>query len=117
MSDQPKIIEPTAGPYRTVRLFSKPTIPPLPSGIVAGQGADYRVLAVVVPNGTETEEDLANAALMSRAWQMKQLLESAAEEIAILHNIYRNCVGKGPPCVNRVVIAIQELLADIRVDQ
>jgi hypothetical protein len=112
-----KTIEPTAGPYRTVRLFSKPTIPPLPSGIVAGQGADYRVLAVIVPNGTETDEDLANAALMSRAWQMRELLESAAEEIAILHDIYRNSVGRGQPCVNGVVIAIRKLLADIRVDQ
>jgi hypothetical protein len=110
-----KIIEPTAGPYRTARLFSKPTIPPLSCGIVNGQGADYRVLAVVVPNGTETDEDLANAALMSRAWQMRELLESAAEEITNLHLAYRHRMGMGP-CVNGVAIAIRELLADIRVD-
>jgi hypothetical protein len=111
-----KTIEPTAGPYRTARLFSKPTIPPLSCGIVAGQGADYRVLAVVVPNGTETDEDVANAALMSRAWQMKQLLESAQAELEHLHHFYRNAFVSAPS-VNGVAIAIGQLLSDIRVDQ
>lgn len=111
-----KIIEPTAGPYTTARLFHKPKIPPLSIGIVKGQGADYRVLAVVVPQGTESAEDVANAALMSRAWQMKQLLESAAEEIENLHHVYRNAFDSAPS-VNGVAVAIQDLLADIQVEQ
>lgn len=116
MSDQPKIIEPTAGPYRTARLFHKPTIPPLSCGIVKGQGADYRVLAVIVPNGTETDEDLANAALMSRAWQMKQLLEEAAAEITVLNKANQHLMNLDR-CDNGVAVAIRKLLADIRVDQ
>ncbi len=74
------------------------------------------MLAVIVPNGAETDEDIATAALMSRAWQMKELLKSAAAEIANLHEIYRNSVGMGP-CVNGVVIAIEDLLADIQVEE
>ena len=67
----------TKGPWRTARGFG--TSPPivLPMLIVEGQGGRYRNLAIIVTAGAESDEDRANAAIMSRAPQMFDLLSGA----------------------------------------
>jgi hypothetical protein len=80
----------TPEPWRTARGFS--TSPPiaLPLLIVRGQGKDCRTLAVIVPDGTETEEDIANAAIMSRAPQMLACLKRM--QVALGEFCCLNCI-------------------------
>lgn len=94
----------TPGPWRTARGFS--TSPPIvmPILIVEGQGERYRQLAVIVPAGTESDEDVANAALMSRSPKMYDLLLEA-------ENILSGCGSKD---AKKLVSTIRELIIDIR---
>jgi hypothetical protein len=80
----------TPEPWRTARGFS--TSPPiaLPLLIVQGQGKDCRTLAVIVPDGTETDEDIANAAIMSRAPQMLACLRRM--QVALGEFCCLNCI-------------------------
>lgn len=94
----------TPGPWRTARGFA--TSPPivLPMLVVCGQGKDCRTLAIVTPSSVETDEDIANAALMSRSPKMFKLLHEAA-------NILSGCRGND---AKELVSKIQDLIVDIR---
>jgi hypothetical protein len=94
----------TPGPWRTARGFG--TSPPivLPMLIVEGQGGRCRNLAIVVPAGAESDEDRANAAIMSRAPQMFGLLLDAEKLLGAIDSTEHK----------RTVKKIRALIADIQ---
>lgn len=75
--DRNSMSEHTPGPWRTARGFSASPPIALPLLVVTGQGKECRTLAVVVPKGKESDEDLENAAIMSRAPQMLAAIKGA----------------------------------------
>ena len=95
----------TKGPWRTARGFG--TSPPiaLPILIVEGQDGRYRNLAIIVPAGAESDEDIANAAIMSRSPQMHSLLIEAEKLVRAIDS----------PKHKRLAKKIRALIADIEV--
>ena len=95
----------TKGPWRTARGFG--TSPPiaLPILIVEGQDGRYRNLAIIVPAGAESDEDIANAAIMSRSPQMYGLLLEAEKLLR----------ASDSPKHKRLTKKILALIADIEV--
>jgi hypothetical protein len=76
----------------------------LPILVVEGQGERYRQLAIIVPAGSESDEDIANAALMSRSPKMLDLL---CESERLLRRY------KSSDAIE-LVAKIQALIVDIR---
>jgi hypothetical protein len=94
----------TKGPWKTARGFG--TSPPivLPILIVEGQDGRYRNLAIIVPAGAESEEDIANAAIMSRAPQMFGFLLDAEKLLRAIDSTKHK----------RLVKKIRALIVDIQ---
>ena len=94
----------TKGTWRTARGFG--TSPPivLPILIVEGQDERYRTLAIIVPAGAESDEDIANAAIMSRAPQMFDLLLDAEKLLGAIDSTKHKRLAK----------KIRALIADVQ---
>jgi hypothetical protein len=95
----------TPGPWRTARGFGSSPPIVMPILIVEGQGERYRQLAIIVPAGSESDEDLANAALMSRSPKMYDLLLEA-------ENLLQ---GIASTQSKRLAKKIRTLIDDVRV--
>jgi hypothetical protein len=96
----------TPGPWKTARGFG--SSPPIVTPILIveeGPGNRVRQLAIIVPAGCESDEDIANAALMSRSPKMYDLLLEAENLLQGIESTQSKRLAK----------KIRTLIDDVRV--